>query len=525
MRAGRRCVPIRGVAAPGGSGAAITKRTRSGVLPTVWQGVTVSHPPSRTLRRVVVLGAGIAGLTAAYELSRGGEFSVLLLDASPRTGGKLLRGEVAGVVTDLGAEAMLARRPEAVDLASAVGLGSELVHPVTITAGVWSRGAVRPLPGGHVMGVPTSVRSLAASGIVSPLAAARAAADRAFPRPWPVADVSVGAFVGGRLGRAVVERLVEPLLGGVYAGRAEMLSLNATLPQVAKAAQPGMRTSLLRALRSRPAAGRPAAGQPAAGRPAAVGPVFAGFAGGVGQLTEALTEAIAAAGVEVRCGTTARSVERTPTGWRIVIGPAVEPDIIEADAVVLAVPAAPAARLIASSIPAAAAELAAIEYASMAVVTLVYAGTDVDKPLPGSGFLVPAVERRLIKAATFSSNKWGWYAQAPGSPVVVRCSIGRFGDVADLQRADDELVAGARRDLADAVGLRAVPRGTAVTRWGGALPQYAVGHLDRVARIRAALAGVPGVVVCGAAYDGIGIPACIASARAAVAQLRAAPAP
>ena len=183
---------------------------------------------------------------------------------------------------------------------------------------------------------------------------------------------------------------------------------------------------------------------------------------------------------------------------------------------VLALPAAPASRLLASCVPAAARELAAIEYASMAIVSLAFSASAFANPLTGSGFLVPAVDGRLIKAVTFSSQKWAWY---PDDVVLVRCSVGRRGDVADLQRSDDELVAGAVRDLAAAVGVRGVPRDAVVTRWGGGLPQYAVGHLERVERIDAAVDAVDGLALCGAAYSGVGIPACIGSGQSAATRL------
>jgi protoporphyrinogen/coproporphyrinogen III oxidase len=463
---------------------------------------------------VAVVGAGIAGLAAAHEFERDGRVSVVVVDGALRTGGKLLRGEVAGVVGDLGAESLLARRPEALALLDEIGLGGEVVHPRTLRAGIWSRGAIRALPAHHVMGVPTDLRALAVSGVVSRRAVARAALDEVAPPTRVAEDTSVAAFVGARLGRAVVDRLVEPLLGGVYAGRVDELSLRATLPQLADVV--GER-SLLRALRSRRAASSASADAP----------VFAGLPGGVGRLAEALTGSLAARGVEVRLESTVRDLERVGGGWRLVVGSAATPQALAADAVVLAVPAAPASRLLAPAVPTAAAELAAIEYASMAVVTFAFAPSSFEKPLDGSGFLVPAVERRLIKASTFSSVKWGWY---PGEPVMVRVSIGRHRDVGDLQRTDDELIAGALRDLGAAIGVRGTPLDARVTRWGGGLPQYAVGHLDRVARIKAAVdtanrvAGAGGaalLALCGAAYDGIGIPACIGSGRGAATQLLA----
>lgn len=449
----------------------------------------------------MVIGAGISGLAAARTLSLDGRVRVSVLEGSPRTGGKLLRGEVAGVETDLGAEAVLARRPEGVALMQSLGL--DRVSPTTAQAAIWSRGRLRRLPADQVMGVPVSLRSLAASRVVSRAGVARASLDLTLPTTAVGDDTSVASYIGARMGHEVVDRLVEPLLGGVYAGRADELSLRATLPQIAAVA--GER-SLLHALRSRRT-------QPSAG------PVFAGLDGGVGRLAEALTASLAAAGADIVLDTTVRELAQSPAGWELVTGSAANPKTVSADAVVVAIPAAPASRLLAATAPWAAQDLAAIDYASMAIVTLAFSAVAFEKPLTGSGFLVPAVDGRLIKAATFSTQKWGWYDEADG--VLVRCSIGRHGDVGDLQRSDDELVAGAVRDLAAAVGVRGVPRDAVVTRWGGGLPQYSVGHLDRVARIKAALAAVPGLVACGAAFDGVGIPACIGSGTAAATQLLA----
>ncbi len=217
----------------------------------------------------------------------------------------------------------------------------------------------------------------------------------------------------------------------------------------------------------------------------------------------------------------------------LTVGSAASPERVDADAVVLAVPAGPAARLLADLAPVAAAELGAIDHASMAVVTLAFRASEVAAgpagagPLDGrsSGFLVPPVDGRRIKASTFSFAKWGWVREAGRGAVegedllLLRTSLGRHREEAALQASDEELVAASLADLADATGLTARPVDTHVQRWGGGLPQYAVGHLDRVARIRADVARVPGLAVCGAAYDGVGIPAVIASAHRAADQL------
>jgi oxygen-dependent protoporphyrinogen oxidase len=452
--------------------------------------------------RVVVVGGGIAGLSAAWFLR--GLADVIVLEASPQIGGKLGSAEVGGLTVETGAESVLARRPEALDLIRAVGLGGDVVHPETSSAGVWSRGHVRPLPAEQVMGVPTDLAALARSGIVSTAAITRAMGDAVTPVEPRTDDLPVGEYVGGRLGPEIVERLVDPLLGGVYAGHADQLSMFATLPQFTPAVTSGVPlTSAATAIRAQTESG----------------PVFAGITGGLGRLPGAVA---AASGADVRTDVTVQALSRTPTGWSLSTRSGFDEQILEADAVVIAVPAPAAARLLESEVPAAAAELGAIPYASMAVITLVYPPSAGAPPVAGSGFLVPAVDRRLIKAVTLSSAKWAWTAAAAtaaGSGTVLRASVGRWGEEADLQRSDEDLVHGVAVDVAHATGLAGSPVDWLVSRWGGALPQYLVGHLDRVRRIRSAVDAVPGLAVCGAAFDGVGIAATVASARLAAERI------
>ncbi|MFD5411139.1 protoporphyrinogen oxidase [Streptomyces nojiriensis] len=447
----------------------------------------------------VVIGGGIAGLAAAHRLLAEG-FRVTLLEAGPRLGGKLYAGELAGARVDLGAESMLARRPEAVALAEAVGLGEAVQAPATATAHLWTRGALRPMPRGHVMGVPGDLGPLAASGVLSAEGLARIEAERTLPPTEIGDDVAVGAYVAARLGREVVDRLVEPLLGGVYAGDAYRISMRAAVPQLFEAARThALLGDGVRELQRR-----------AQASPQQAGPVFAGIDGGIGRLPVAVAEACRAAGARLATDTPVREVVRTAGGWRVVAGA----EAIEADAVILATPAGAAARLLDGLAPAAAAELRGVEYASMALITMAFRRSDLPAAVSGggaSGFLVPPVDGRTIKASTFSSNKWAW-AGADPDLFLLRTSVGRYADESDLQREDGELVDVSLADLGEAVGLAARPVASTVTRWDGGLPQYPVGHLDRVARIRGAVAALPGLAVCGAVYDGVGIPACIASA-------------
>ena len=465
---------------------------------------------------VVIVGGGIAGLAAAYFL-RDEPVEVTVLEGSPQLGGKLTASEVAGVSVDAGAEALLRRRPEGTDLISAVGLGDRLVLPGTTASAIWSRGALHPLPPRQFMGVPADLDGLAASGVLSAAGLTRARQDLELPATPRDGDVPVAAYIGARFGPELVDRLVDPLLGGVYAGRSEQLSFEATLGPLASAA--GSHRSLAEAVGSlipAPPAARPGADTPA--RPA----VFTTLTDGLGALPAAVA---AASGATVRTRATVRELTRTATGWRLVVGSAADPEEILADAVVLALPARPASRLL-SGVPgasAAAAALAAIEYASMAIVTLAYPRSRFPVTRERSGYLVPAVEGRAVKAVTFSTIKWPHLAARPngGEPVdIIRCSIGRIGEESVLQRDDADLVALAAAELADQTGAQGPPVDTRVTRWGGGLPQYTVGHLDRVATIGEAVGAQPGLAFCGAAYAGIGIPACIATADSAAQRVR-----
>lgn len=440
-------------------------------------------------RNVLVIGGGISGLTAAWALRDVADVTVL--ESSDRVGGKLRTTSIAGVEVDEGAEMVLARRPEAVELIRAVGLGDDLVYPRTTAAQVLVDGTLHPLPGGTLLGVPTETAALV--GILDTADLARIEAEPQGSYDVVTDDVAVGALVRSRLGDAVVDRLVDPLLGGVYAGHADRLSLQATVPGLAaELAQDG---SLVRAARRAAEASR-----------GGTGPVFATLRGGLGRLAEAVADA---SGASVNLRTTARELHRTTNGWSAITGPTTTPVAFDADAVVVAVPAPAAARLLAPHV--ATEEFAGVELASTALVTWAFSRCALPE---ASGVLVPAGEGRFVKAVTWSSRKW---EHLDGEVTVLRASVGRAGDVADLQRSDEELAALALEDVRSLGGPTSVPLEWRVSRWGGGLPQYAPGHLSLVSRLRAGLPS--GVAVCGAVYDGVGVPACIASGYAAAEQI------
>jgi oxygen-dependent protoporphyrinogen oxidase len=451
--------------------------------------------------RIAVIGGGIAGLAAAVRLRdrAPADTDIVVFEQSGALGGKLRTGELAGTVVERGAESFLVGGPDgdesaAVRLARRVGLGDALVHPSAGQAAIAVDGDLLPMPAGTLMGVPAEVSSL------PPVAHAAPGGDRDQGRPLlgPGEDVAVGALVRRRLGDEVVDRLVDPMLGGVYAGRADRLSLAVTVPALARAAR--REHTLLDAVRAAKAGTARVPGRP----------IFATVAGGLSRFVAA---AATASGATIALGVTVRELTRTPTGWRLVHGPVPAPRAEEFDAVVIAVPARAAARLLGGVDQDAAAGVAALDYASVALVAL---ALPADTVLPElSGFLVPAAEGTLVKAATFFTRKWA-HLRGAGGPVVVRASIGRYGEERRLQHDDDTLVATAHADLGRLLGgPLPAPSASWVQRWGGGLPQYAPGHLDRVATARAALGARRGLALAGAAYDGVGIPACITSGEAA----------
>jgi oxygen-dependent protoporphyrinogen oxidase len=447
---------------------------------------------------IVIVGGGVAGLTAAYRLrERCPWLRVTIVEQASKLGGKLREATLAGIAVEAGAEAFLSRDPTVPNLAAELGLS--VVHPATSSAAVALGGRLVPIPAGTLVGVPCDSAALVGLAEITPEPTTTG------PLLGPHDDISVGELVRARYGAEIVDRLVDPMLGGVYAGRADQLSLATTLPSLAAAAR--RHNTLTGAVRA--ALGGGASRK----EPGAYGPVFGTIAAGMSTLVDALA---LASGAEIRLGLPVRALSRVGTRWRLVIGSTRTPETLDADAVVLAVPAGPAARLLAG-VSSAAAEVGVLDYASVALVSL--ALPDIDLP-DISGFLVPESEGYSVKAVTFIDRKWPHLAV--GGLTLLRASLGRYGDERVLHRSDPGLIDLVRSELAAILGRELpAPVDAYVQRWGGALPQYAPGHLDRVCRARAALADLPGLALAGAAYDGVGIPACVRSGAAAAEYLRA----
>ena len=456
--------------------------------------------------RVAVVGGGISGLAAAHGLRKllGPTAEIVLVEGSRRLGGALRTVELGGLAFDVGAEAFLMRRPEAIALVEELGLGEQVTHPTPAAPTVRAGGRTVALPIRTVLGLPTAASDLA--GLLSAQGVARVAAEPMVPLHWePGRDVAVGMLLRERAGDELVDRLVDPLLGGVYAGRADALGLRATLPAVATALDRGAASLLAAAVAALPP--RTPAGTASGGRPP---PTFGTLRGGLSGLVDAL---VAAASVRLRLGLPVRALSRIPGGWRLALGSANQTEHLDVDAVLLAVPTPALRRLLAGPLPAASAAAGRVEVASTAVVGLALPRAAVHA-LPGiSGVLVAADEPLSVKAFTFSGRKW---AHASSHEVLlIRASLGRHGEARMLQRDDAELVDLVCADLAALTGITAAPVATTVARWGGGLPQYAPGHLDAVAALEQDVARSCGLAVAGATLHGVGLPACIATADAA----------
>lgn len=448
--------------------------------------------------KLAVVGGGIAGLAAAWELSGGPEAADQVTVFEPGLlGGRIRTEDFLGHRVDAGADAFIARVPDAVALAGEVGLAEELVAPAVRRALVLVGGRLHPLPDGLVLGAPARLAPLITSGILSPRGILRAALDLVLPRTgWP-SDMSVAEVVGRRFGAQVVDRLVEPLIGGIHAGSTWDLSVEATAPQLARAAR--SHRSLLAGLRTLP--------------PPAPGPLFLAPQGGMGQLVDRLVEALRGRGV--RFEPVAVSRLGREKGGRVAVEPGGS-----FDGAVVATPGPVTARLVNDAAPAAAGELGAIRWSSVVLATLAYRHADMALPEGTSGWLVAREEATLMTACSFGSAKWPHWADP--DVVVLRVSAGRTGDERVWSLTDAEVVDRLQHEVAGPLAASAAPFQWRLSRWREAFPQYEVGHGERVERIESALdQDLPGVALAGATLRGSGIPACVASGRRAARALRA----
>ena len=448
------------------------------------------------MTHVVVGGAGITGLVAAHTLrSARADLAITVLEADRRVGGVIRTSNFGGRPVDEGADAFILRAPWAKELCEEVGLGAELVSPSSASAYVYSRNALRRLPEGLVMGVPTHFGQLARSGIVSKWTALRAGLDLIRPDNWPGGDESVGDMIGRRLGRDVAERLVDPLVGGINAGNTDNLSVMMTMPQIALAQRHNR--SLILGLRA----------QRAASHGPVDAPIFAAPRRGMESLVARLARLLEKApNVEIRTETTIAGLDHLPRG-RIQVDLA-DGSALDADAVILTIPAYAASHVVRPVSEPAAEVMASIDYAGVAMATLAFRRSEVEHPLDASGALVARPEGLLMTACSFASSKWPHWSD--DDRVVLRISAGRHGDERALELDDEELIDALLGELATVIGGTGDLLEWRVTRWPRSFPQYEPGHLAKVSHIARDLArDRPGLAVAGAAYRGLGIPSCI----------------
>ena len=445
----------------------------------------------RTRSTVAVVGGGIAGLAAARRLKSLVPAEVLLVERDDMVGGKIRTEHVDGFVIEAGADSFLSRKERGIGLVEELGLSSELIgrRPEHHHTFVRRGDDLHPLPEGLTGMIPTNLDELERSELLSPEGKARFAAEGEVPPPSGDEDESVASFVSRRFGREAYEALVEPLMTGIYGGDGDELSLRATFPQLrVLELEHG---SLLRAL--------------PATAPSDL-PPFVSLRSGLATLIAALVEGLGAD--ELILGRAATGLTRRGAGYELALAGG---NPIECDGVVMATPAFVTAELLADLDPDLAAAHAAIPYSSSVVVTLAFSRADV-LPLDGYGYVVPLIEGTDVLACTWSSQKWD--DRAPVDSVLLRVYAGRFGGRDLTEDADDDLIALARTE-ARLVGVVAEPVLTRVHRWPRGMPQYLLGHPERLAQIDAAVSEHPGLALAGAAYRGVGIPDCIRSGELA----------
>ena len=461
--------------------------------------------------RVAVVGGGVSGLATAYYLNHLDETArpeVTLIEGSERLGGKVLTREVAGAVVDLGPDTLVVRTEQMRRLIEELGLTAALSVPEVSGSYVWSRRKLRAMPPGLLFGLPERILPVVRSRILSPLGIARASLDLVLPRRKLPSDASIGDLLRPRLGEEVFTQLVEPLLIGAYAGRAEELSARSTVPEINSLAR--QNRSLCIGMWRRQKQRQKELTQLRSGHSA---PAVATLRGGLSSMVDAL--ATASYPCEIRTGSPVKRFEQTERGYRLTLA---RGEMLEVEEVVFATPAFVTADLLEEVAPAAAAVLRCLPYSDVTSVTLAYSRNALTRALDATGFLVPPAANKLLEGCSWLSAKW---PQPLGEPsVLLRCLVGGNGDRSWSLLDDAALVARIHDELVEMMGLTAPPRISHVHRWPRALPQYTVGHRSRLEQVADELRRLPGVHLTGAAYEGAGLASCIAQAeRAATAVL------
>ena len=450
-----------------------------------------------TVHDVAVVGAGISGLAAAYDLQRGG-LSVRVLEASDRPGGVIATDRFDGWVIDTGPDSLLVQKRAAVALCRELGIADRLVSTLTPrTAYVLRDGELHPLVEGSFLGFPLTVGALARSSLFSLSGKLRMACEAVVPRRSGEEDESIASFVRRRFGEEAVDYLAEPLLAGIHAGDAEQLSMRALFPRLLEAERSsGSVIRSFRALRVTPSAQG----------------AFVSLPGGIGELVDTLVASLAPGTVST--GARVTDLRRAAT---YILDTTAGP--VHARAVVLAIPSYAAAALLRAFDTQVAALCDAIPYASTATIAFGYRREQIEHSMRGSGFVVPRTERSPLLATTWVTSKWP--GRAPGGHVLLRAFLGGGRDPHRLDRDDTELIESAQEELGALMGITGAPLFSRLHRWTRRSPQFVVGHLQRLATIEARLASIPGLFVTGSGFRAIGIPDCIADGRAIAARASA----
>lgn len=471
-------------------------------------------------QRIAIIGGGISGLAAAHRLiTRDPGCSVQMFEASDHLGGKIRTEHTDGFLVEGGPDAFIANKPRGVGLSEELGLADRFITPNQRNRGSFAlrRGKLYPLPEGLTGLIPTELRPMMESKLISPVGKARMGLDLVLPARRDHADESLGAFLNRRLGNEAVRNLIEPLMAGIYAGDASQLSLEATFPQLRKAERDhgGLIRGVIAARRAAERHQNLHAGQaPRTG--------FLSFEHGMSTLIEALATRLREAGAEIRVGTSVHSIRKRDDGdhgYSLEIEQAGQRIRVDVDQIVLAIPAWAAAPLMTPLDADAGAALGEIPHVSTALVALAFPASELPNPdtLHGFGYLVPRAEQREIMAMTWLSSKWE--GRVPDGQVLVRAFAGRAGQEHVFAKDDASLVDAVAKELRDVLGIRATPTLDRVYRWERGMPQYTLGHLARVRRIEAGVQRLQGFEIAGNMFRGVGIPDCIASGEAAADRL------
>ncbi|HTP11125.1 MAG TPA: protoporphyrinogen oxidase [Anaerolineae bacterium] len=481
------------------------------------------------MKRVIVVGGGIAGLAAAYRLMKAASGAhITLIESADRLGGKVVTDRVDGFVIEGGPDTFLSYKPRGIGLCRELGLEDRLhgTNEKVRRTYVMRQGKLYDLPEGLTGLIPSRFGPMAKTRLISPWGKLRMGMDYFIPPKSPNGDESLAQFVERRLGRELYDRMIEPLMSGIYAGDGEQLSLGATFPQLRQTElEHGSLVKGMLAAKKKAAQPQPSAAHPNVA-PKKKWAAFVTPETGLAEIIEALQAQLQ--GVEVRLNTMVKKIEHLPSplpspfppfrghgkgegmGMRVELKSG---ETLDTDAVILATPAYVTAQLVSDLDPEMATALRGIPYASTVTLSVAYPLSDIPKPLNAYGYIIPRAEARSILACTWTSTKFPH--RAPEGYGLIRAFIGRAGDDEVLNRTDTELLQMVRDELRDVLGITAEPLLHRIFRWPQAMPQYTIGHLDRAATIDRRLVEHPGLYVAGNAYRGIGLPDCIASGETA----------